>query len=58
MSSLGEFHHEDEAPSSSSKLISWAVIAVIVCLAGGYVAWSGMLTPDTNHPAQSYPRGL
>ena len=55
--SLGEFHHNEEAPSKSSRMTAWIVIALIVGAIGVYVVESGILSP---HPAAatSEPRGL
>ncbi len=55
--SLGEFHHAEEAPPRSSKIVAWVVIALIAGGIGLYVVESGMLTTP---PAagQSFPRGL
>jgi len=55
--SLGEFHHNEEAPTKSSKITAWVVIALIVGAVAVYVVESGMLN---HHPAQaaSEPRGL
>ena len=55
--SLGEFHHAEEPPPRSSRIVAWVVIAVIAGGIGVYVVESGMLT---SKPAatQSFPRGL
>ncbi len=56
MSNIGEFHHGEDAPAKSTKLVSWIVIAVLALGIGIYVFESGMLSPA---PAgQTYPRGL
>ena len=58
MSSLGEFHHAEEAPSKSSKVTSWVVIALIIGAIGIYVVESGMLDSTPTPAGQSFPRGM
>ena len=58
---LGEFHHTEEAPTRSSRITQWAIIALIVGGIAAYVVSSGMLSPapaTTNNTTQSFPRGL
>lgn len=58
MSGLGDFHHSEEAPAKSSKIASWAIIALIVGGIAAYVVESGMLSPQPAQTAKTYPRGL
>jgi hypothetical protein len=58
MSSLGEFHHAEEAPSKSSRIVAWVVIALLVGAAALYVFESGMLNPAPTQVGQAYPRGM
>jgi hypothetical protein len=59
MSSLGEFHHTEEAPSKGSRIVAWVVIAVLVGGAALYVFESGMLnSAPTTQSGQNYPRGM
>jgi hypothetical protein len=57
MSSLGEFHHAEDAPSKGSRITAWIVLALIVGAVAVYVVESGMLSP---HPTTQIaePRGL
>ena len=55
--SLGEFHHGEDAPTKSSRITAWVVIALIVGAIAVYVVESGMLShhaPQTTNE----PRGL
>jgi hypothetical protein len=58
MSSLGEFHHTEEAPSKGSRIVAWIVIALLVGAAALYVFESGMLNSAPAQAGQNYPRGL
>jgi hypothetical protein len=58
MSSLGEFHHSEDAPSKSSKITAWVVIALIVGAIAVYVVESGMLTSHPAAAGQAFPRGM
>ena len=59
MSSLGDFHHTEEAPSKGSRIVAWIVIAVLVGGAALYVVESGMLNSSPAQTAQqNYPRGM
>ena len=59
MSSLGEFHHTEEAPSKGSRIVAWVVIAVLVGGAALYVVESGMLnSAPATQSGQNYPRGM
>ncbi len=57
MSSLGEFHHSEDAPTKGSRITAWIVLALIIGAVAVYVVESGMLSP---HPTvqTSEPRGL
>jgi hypothetical protein len=56
MSSLGEFHHSEDGPTRTSKIIAGIVVAAIVGGIAFYVVDSGML--HSQPTTQSYPRGL
>ena len=56
MNNIGEFHHGEDAPEKSTKMVSWIVAAVLALGIGVYVLESGMLNPAPT--GQSYPRGL
>ena len=58
MSSLGEYHHAEEAESKSNKVIHWIIAAVIVAGLGIYAFEAGFFSPQTAATAKSYPRGL
>jgi hypothetical protein len=58
MSNLQDFHHSDSAPDKSSRLVTWAVIALIISGIGIYAIESGMFAPTPSHNAQNFPRGL
>lgn len=58
MSSLGQFHHTEEAPSKGSRIVAWIVLALLLGGAGLYIIESGMLTSSPTQTTQSYPRGL
>jgi hypothetical protein len=58
MSSLGEFHHTEEAPSKGSKIVAWVVIALLMGGAALYVVESGMLNSTPTQVGQNYPRGM
>ena len=58
MSSLGQFHHTEEAPSKGSRIVAWVVIALLAGAAALFVVESGMLTSGPVPAGQAYPRGL
>ena len=58
MSSLGQFHHTEEAPSKGSRIVAWVVIALLAGAAALFVFESGMLTSGPVPAGQTYPRGL
>ncbi len=58
MSSLGQFHHAEEAPSKGSRIVAWVVIALLVGAAALFVVESGMLSEGPVPAGQNYPRGL
>jgi hypothetical protein len=58
MSSLGEFHHTEDAPSKGSRIVAWVVVALLVGAAALFAVESGMLNPAPAQTGQSYPRGL
>ena len=50
MSSLGEFHHEEEGPTKAHKIVGGIVIALIVGGIAFFVLDSGILN---SHPSQT-----
>ena len=58
MSGLGEFHHAEEAPTKSSRITHWVILAVVVAGMVAFAASWGMFNPDVKQTAQSYPRAL
>jgi len=59
MSGLGEFHHAEDTPSKSTKITSWAIIALIVAGIAAYAVESGMFSSSpSTQTSQTYPRGL
>jgi hypothetical protein len=58
MSSLGEFHHPEEAPNKGSRIVAWVVIALLVGGAALYVVESGMLNEPPAQAGKVYPRGM
>ncbi len=58
MSGLGEFHHTEEAPTKSSKITHWVILAVVVAGMVAFAASWGMFDPDVKATAQYYPRAL
>jgi len=58
VSDLGKYHHSDEPPDKTKKMVAWIVIAVILIVGAGYVIHSGMFSSDTAQSAKTYPRGL
>jgi hypothetical protein len=58
MSGLQEFHHSEEKPDRTQKIVTWVALALIVGGAAFYVVESGMLKPHPQQAGQPYPRGL
>jgi hypothetical protein len=58
MSSLGQFHHTEEAPSKGSRIVAWVIIALLVGAAALFIVESGMLSAGPVPAGQNYPRGL
>ncbi len=58
MSELGQYHHAEDAPDKTKKMVAWVAIVLIVAGIGVYVFESGMLNPAPTSKAQTYPRGL
>jgi hypothetical protein len=56
--SLGEYHHAEDAPPKGSRIVAWVVIALIAGGIAFYVVDSGMLTQSATQTGQSFPRGL
>jgi hypothetical protein len=59
MSSLGEFHHTEEAEDKRPRIIALVVIALIIGGVALYAVESGMLSSNTTtQSGQDYPRGM
>jgi hypothetical protein len=58
MSGLQDFHHFEDKPNETVKVVRWVALALILCGATFYVVESGMLKSHPQQAGQSYPRGL
>ena len=58
MDELGEFHHAEDRPDKTKKIVAAVVVAIIMVGAAFYAVESGMLSPATKQTGQAYPRGL
>ena len=58
MNELGEFHHAEDRPDKTKKIVGAVAIALIIAGAAFYVVHSGMLHPAPKSTVQAYPRGL
>jgi hypothetical protein len=58
MAGLQEFHHSEDKPDKTQKIVTWVALALILGGAAFYVVESGMLTSHPQKAGQSYPRGL
>ena len=56
MASLGEFHHTEEAPPKSTRIVALVIIALLVGGAALYAFELGMLSSGTQ--VTDYPRGM
>lgn len=56
MASLGEFHHTEEAPPKSTRIVALVIIALLVGGAAIYGFESGMFSPGPQ--TTDYPRGM
>ena len=58
MSGLLEFHHFEDKPSKTRKVVTCVALAVILGGAAFYAVESGMLRPHPQQAGHPYPRGL
>ena len=58
MNELGEFHHAEDKPDKTKKIVGAVALALIVIGAAVYVVQSGMLHSAPIPTGQAYPRGL
>ena len=58
MDELGEFHHAEDGPDKTKKIVAVVAVALIVAGAAFYVVESGLLRPAAKQTGQTYPRGL
>jgi hypothetical protein len=58
MSGLQDFHHSEDKPDKTQRIVT--LVAIVLVLGGVtfYVVESGMLKPHPQQAGQSYPRGL
>jgi len=57
VSELGKFHHSEEPPDKTNRLVALILIAVILVAGAGYAIHTGMFS-NTEQSAKPYPRGL
>ena len=56
MSGLQDYHHAEDKPDKTQRMVTWVAIVLVLGGVTFYVVESGMLNP---HPTgQTYPRGL
>ena len=58
MAGLQEFHHFDDKPNKTLKIVKWIALALLLGGAAFYVVDSGMLRSHPRQAGQPYPRGL
>ena len=58
MAGLQDFHHAEDKPGRTQRMVTLGVILVILGGIAFYVVESGMLKPQPPQAGQSYPRGL
>ena len=58
MTGLQDFHHAEDKPDKTQKIVTWVAIALVLGGAAFYVVESGMLKPQPQQSGPSYPRGL
>ena len=58
MAGLQDFHHGEDKPDKTQKIVTWGAIALLLVGAAFYVFGSGMLSSQPQQAGQSYPRGL
>jgi hypothetical protein len=58
MSGLQDFHHSEDKPDKTQRIVT--LVAIVLVLGGVtfYVVESGMLKPHPQQAGQTYPRGL
>jgi hypothetical protein len=58
MSGLQDFHHSEDKPDKTQRIVT--LVAIVLVLGGVtfYVVESGMLKPHPQQAGQPYPRGL
>jgi hypothetical protein len=57
MSGLQDYHHAEDKPDKTQRMVTWVAIVLVLGGVAFYVIETGMLSP---HPqtGQTYPRGL
>jgi len=58
MSGLQDFHHSEDKPDRTQKIVTCVAVALILAGATFYVVESGMLDPHPHQAGKPYPRGL
>ena len=58
MAGLQDFHHSEDKPDKTQKIVTWVAIALVLGGVALYVVESGMLKPQLQQAGQKYPRGL
>ena len=58
MAGLQDFHHVEDKPNKTQRMVTLAIIVVILGAVAFYVVESGMLKPQPQQAGQTYPRGL
>ncbi len=58
MNELSEFHHAEDGPDRTKKIVGFVAVALIVAGAACYIVESGMLQPTLAQAGKAYPRGL
>ena len=57
MAGLQEYHHAEDKPDRTQKIVTWVALALILGGAAFYVVQE-MQKPQPSQAGQSYPRGL
>ena len=58
MSGLQDFHHAEDKPDKTQRIVTWIAVALVLGGVALYVVQSGMLNPQPQQTIQTYPRGL
>jgi hypothetical protein len=58
MSNLGDYHHRDEPPDKTKRIVAGILIAVVLAGVAGYAVHTGMFSSHTSQSEKTYPRGL